>query len=118
VSVVRTQDQRVVASAVRRAAAPWERSLGLLGRRRLEPGAGLWLEPARAIHTIGMMLRLDIVVLDRSHRVIAIHRGVPPFRFVAHPHAHAFVELGAGSLDGAPVAVGDELAFCDPAVTP
>jgi uncharacterized membrane protein (UPF0127 family) len=37
------------------------RLVGLLGRRSLKPASGVWLVPANAIHTIGMVFAFDVV---------------------------------------------------------
>lgn len=52
-------------------AATWARRLrGMLGRRQLP--VGLWLEPERSVHGAAMRVPLDVAVLDRDGRVLAV----------------------------------------------
>ncbi len=41
------------------------RLIGLLGRRSLSPDGGVWIVPANAIHTIGMLFSFDVVMIDK-----------------------------------------------------
>ena len=40
------------------------RLVGLLGKRALKPDSGVWIVPANAIHTIGMLFTFDLVLID------------------------------------------------------
>ena len=75
-----------------------ERMKGLLGRRELEPGRGLFLEHARSIHTFGMRFRLRAAFLDRELRVLYV-RDVPPGRLVlARRGTRHILECGDSDL--------------------
>jgi uncharacterized membrane protein (UPF0127 family) len=101
----------VVANAVRAASTPWERVVGLIGARELEAEGGLWLEPCSTIHTMGMRFPIDVVLMDRAGRVVAIAPNVPPLRpFVSHKSTAIIVELPAGST-AEKVRLGDELVL-------
>jgi uncharacterized membrane protein (UPF0127 family) len=101
----------VVANSVRAATTPWERVVGLIGARELEAEGGLWLEPCSTIHTMGMRFPIDVVLLDRAGRVVAIAPNVPPQRpFVSHKSTAIIVELPAGST-AEKVRLGDELVL-------
>ena len=43
-----------------------KRMFGLLGRRGLDPGGGLWIRPSSGVHTFGMAFSIDVVGLDRD----------------------------------------------------
>ena len=90
---------------------PWRRFKGLIGRRRLEPGHGLMLRPAKSIHTCFMRFEIDAVFLDRGMRVVAVRERVRPWRATAAPGAHAVLELPAGDARRRGVAVGQRLEF-------
>jgi uncharacterized membrane protein (UPF0127 family) len=101
----------VVANSVRAATTPWERVVGLIGARELEAEGGLWLEPCSTIHTMGMRFPIDVVLMDRAGRVVAIAPNVPPLRpFVSHKSTAIIVELPAGST-AEKVRLGDELVL-------
>lgn len=76
---------------------PWQRALGLIGRRSLAPGQGLLIPRCAAIHTVGMRFPIDIVFVDRRGDVLRIDDCVPPFRFRVCRGAEAVVELAAGA---------------------
>lgn len=55
----------------------WERLRGLLGKPELLPGEGAWIRPCRQVHTLGMMVSLDILHLDESLRILHIETLKP-----------------------------------------
>jgi uncharacterized protein len=66
-------------------------------RSRPAPGVGLLLAPCASIHTCWMRFALDIVWLDREGTVLAVGRGVRPWRFAFAPRRTlAVLELPAG----------------------
>ena len=74
------------------------RSRGLLGRKGLAAGEGLWIVPCEAVHTFGMQFSIDLVYLDREYRIRKIRRNVAPWRLSACLRAHSVIELAAGSI--------------------
>jgi hypothetical protein len=82
---------------VRVATLPWEVSIGLLGRDRVD-GAVL-LETAFLVHTFGMRFPIDVAFCDRGLQVIDV---VTPMgrRRLARPRLRArmTVEAGAGAF--------------------
>jgi uncharacterized protein len=72
------------------------RMKGLLGRRGLEPGEGLLLRPAPAIHTWFMRFPIDAVFLDRDLNVVHIAADLGPWRMARARGARAVLELPAG----------------------
>lgn len=94
----------------------WSRFRGLQFRARLPPGAGLLLVPCSSIHTFWMRFAIDVVLLDRQGRVLAVRRGVRPWRIVLAPRGtHAVLELPAGA---GPVAVGAHLGLAPGCAAP
>lgn len=90
----------------------WQRARGLLGRAPLAEGEGLILRPCKAVHTWGMGYPIDVAFLDPSGRVVASYEGVGPNRRTAwHAGADCALELPAGSLGRASVAVGDRISW-------
>jgi uncharacterized membrane protein (UPF0127 family) len=72
------------------------RLLGLALRRRPQPGSALLIPRCRSVHTFGMRFPLDLVWLDRDGGVLAIERGVPPWRVRTRRDAAAVLEAPAG----------------------
>lgn len=88
-----------------------KRSKGLLGRKGLRPGEGLWILPCEAVHTIGMQFPIDLVYLDRRHRIRKVRGNVPPWRLSACLSAHSVLELAAGVIQETRTEPGDFLEF-------
>jgi len=71
---------------------------GLIGRRRLETGEGLWLVPCSAIHMVGVRFPIDVLFLDRELRVLKVVHELPPNRLAGQKGACTALELPAGTL--------------------
>ena len=98
----------------------WERFMGLMGRRTLEPGAGLWLTGANGIHMMFMRFAIDAVFLGRpdperdgAHPVLSIHPDLPAWRGLVPlvRGASGVLELPVGTIARSGTAVGDLIAF-------
>jgi uncharacterized membrane protein (UPF0127 family) len=87
------------------------RTRGLLGRRSLGKGEGLWIVPCEAVHTFGMRFAIDLVYIDRRNVVRKVRNSVPPGRLSGCLRAHSVLELAAGTLKSTPVRPGDTLHF-------
>ncbi len=88
----------------------WGRLTGLLGRRSLQPDSGVWIVPANAIHTIGMLFSFDLVLIDKDFKVVGLRELVRPFR-VTWPerHAESVLELPAHTIFRSRTQIGDQL---------
>ena len=111
---------RLVEAAGRReaelAANFFSRGRGLLGRRSLEPGEGMWIVPGTRIHMCGMRFPIDVVFLSRRHEVTAVHERVEPQprwaiwrTWGGGQGAHSVLELPAGTVRRSATAVGDQV---------
>ena len=90
---------RVLAERLERASTYWARFVGLMGRRALPAGEGLWIEPCSSIHMFFMRFPIDAVFLDRERRVKRVLLGLRPWRVSPIVlGARSVVELPAGTL--------------------
>lgn len=87
------------------------RAKGLLGRKGLAPGEGMWIVPCESVHTFGMQFTIDLVYLDRKHRIKKVKSCVPPWRLSACLSAHSIIELPAGTVRETRTEKGDMLEF-------
>lgn len=109
---------RLLADRVALADGWWSRLVGLLGRRRLDAGTGLFLTPCRGVHTFGMAFPLDIVLLDACGTALACYPGLAPNRLTRpRPGARHALELPAGTLDATGTRTGDRIIWRSPVVT-
>jgi uncharacterized membrane protein (UPF0127 family) len=96
-----------------RAANPWTRLRGLLGRKPLEGAAqeGLLIEPCSSVHTFWMRYPLDLIFLDSNSRVVGICENVAPWSMRAGRNADKTLELAAGSVALFGPRIGEELVW-------
>ena len=88
------------------------RMVGLLGRSELGTGEGLWIRPSSGVHTIGMRFPIDVVGLDKNHRVIKLWRCLRPYRMTSVSAAlRSVVELPPGRILESQIQIGDLFHF-------
>jgi uncharacterized membrane protein (UPF0127 family) len=103
--------QSVLATHMELADSGPKRSKGLLGRSSLAPGEGLWIVPCESVHTFWMKFPIDLVYIDRKHRIRKLRTAVPPWRISACLSAHSVLELPAGTILATKTQRGDTLEF-------
>lgn len=85
------------------------RRKGLLGRKQLLTGEGLWIVPCAGVHTFRMKFPIDLIYLSQDKRVRKIRHEVPPWRVSLCLLAHSVLELEAGSVRKSGTCRGDRL---------
>ncbi len=87
------------------------RGIGLMFRRRLEPGAGMWINPCNGIHMMFMNFAIDAVFLDRKERVRKVYRKLPAWWGVVWFvwGAESVLELPPGSTADIDLQSGDQV---------
>jgi len=88
-----------------------KRNKGLLGRKGLAAGEGLWIVPCESVHTFFMKFAIDLVYLDRKNRIKKVRHAVGPWRLSACLSAHSILELPAGTIESTQSERGDTLEF-------
>jgi uncharacterized membrane protein (UPF0127 family) len=111
VSVRNQTRNAVLGEAVDVADTSEKRRVGLLKHERLEPGEGLWIKPCESVHTFFMKFAIDLVYVDRKHKVRKVRKAVPPWRVSACLTAHSIIELPAGTIERTGTQAGDELSI-------
>jgi uncharacterized membrane protein (UPF0127 family) len=88
---------------------------GLLGRKDLAPDDGIWLVPARGIHTIGMRFAVDVIYLDSANRVIHLVEDLRPYRISPiRGNCASILEMRTRVIYSSNTQIGDELLICAP----
>jgi uncharacterized membrane protein (UPF0127 family) len=88
------------------------RLFGLLGRKGLKQGSGLLIKPSSGVHTFGMSFPIDIVSLDRNHRVIGVFENTGPWTIRGLSlKTRSVLELPAGRIQECGIEPGDELTL-------
>jgi uncharacterized protein len=88
-----------------------KRNKGLLGRKGVDAGGGLWIVPCESVHTFFMQFPLDLVYLDRKNVVKKIRENVPAWRLSMCLSAHSILELPAGTIRATQTERGDMVEF-------
>ncbi len=108
--VTNTTRATVVGDNIELADTSWKRMFGLLGRRGLDAGGGLWIKPSSGVHTFGMAFSIDVVGLDKDLKVIKLWRCLRPFRMTSISlRLGSVVELPCGVIDQSQIKIGDQL---------
>ena len=89
------------------------RGVGLMFRRGLEPGRGMWINPCNGIHMMFMRFAIDAVFLDSRQRVKKVYRNLPPWWGVVWLEwgAHSVLELPRGSTAAIDLQRGDQIVI-------
>ncbi len=86
------------------------RFVGLMGRGSLAPGHGLLIRPSNGVHTLWMRFSIDVLLLDREHRVLSVYGNLRPFRITAiNWKASTALELPSGTIALTNTQLGDQL---------
>ena len=88
------------------------RFLGLIPKRGLNAGEGLWIRPSSGVHTFGMKFAIDVIGLDKNRQVIKLWQNLVPYRISSiSGRLRSVVELSAGRIAECKVELGDVLQF-------
>jgi uncharacterized protein len=87
------------------------RTAGLMFRRRLDAGQGMWIVPCNGIHMMFMNFAIDAVFLDRKERVKKVYRKLPAWWGVVWFvwGAESVLELPPGSTAEIDLRPGDQI---------
>jgi uncharacterized protein len=99
-----------LAFRVKVADSVYGRLKGLLGKRSLQPDSGVWIVPANAVHTVGMLFTFDLVLIDKNFKVVGLRELVRPFT-ITKPNfkAESVLELPAHTIFRSRTQIGDQL---------
>jgi len=108
--VTNTTRGTIVGDRVELADTSMKRMFGLLGRRGLHAGGGLWIKPSSGVHTFGMAFKIDVVGLDRDLKVIKLWRCLAPFRVTSVSlKLKSVIELPCGTISQTQMQLGDQV---------
>ncbi len=100
----------VLGDRIRVATSLTDRTIGLLGRRSLEAGEGLWIERSPSIHMFFMRFAIDAVFVAADGRVTKVVENLKPWRVVWWARgARDCLELPVGAVASSGTQVGDHV---------
>jgi uncharacterized membrane protein (UPF0127 family) len=92
---------------------PFARLKGLIGRLSLKSDEGIWVVPSSGVHTLGVLVPLDLIYLDGNHRVIHLVEHFPTFRIAPlRVQSESVLELGTHTIYQSQTQIGDQLLIC------
>jgi uncharacterized protein len=108
----------VLASELESADSLWAKFMGLMGRRSLPAGAGLWLPASNGIHMMFMRFAIDAFFVGKpdsegTRPVLSIHPRLPAWRGLVPlvRGANGVLELPVGTIAASGTVVGDRIAL-------
>lgn len=111
ITVTIPQKSVVVGTRIGLANTSPTRFLGLMGRRGLDPGAGILIRPSSGVHTMFMRFPIDVVGLDRNLRVVKLWPRLRPWWLTSvNLRIQNVLELAPGQIEQCRIQVGDQLA--------
>ncbi len=111
VTVRNTTRDSLIGDRVAVADTSLSRMFGLLGRRGLDSGEGLWIKPSSGVHTVFMRFTIDVIGLDKEMNVVKLWSDLVPYRLTSiSTKVRSVIELPAGLIASSGVRVGDRLA--------
>src|ERR1700733_12829783 len=114
VQVVNQTRGTLIGDEIKVADTSLSRMVGLLGKRGLNAGEGLWIKPSSGVHTFGMMFTIDVIGLDQDLKVLKLWSRLVPFRVTSVSlKLRSVIELPAGRIDECQVSVGDQFQITD-----
>jgi len=110
VTVVNTTRGNTIGDSIEVADTSLTRFVGLLGRRQISAGGGLWIKPSSGVHTLGMLFTIDVVGLDKDRRVAHLWPHLVPFRITSIKFkVQSVLELPAGAISALQIQAGDAI---------
>lgn len=91
------------------ALSSWQRFRGLMLRRELPEGHGIYFPGVSSIHMFFMRFPIDVAYLDKEGRILKLVERLKPWRLSACFGAAGLVEMPAGAAAAAGLSVGDRL---------
>ena len=108
---VHEKSGKVLAESLEMPRTMFGRGLGLMFRRELPAGRGMWINPCNGIHMMFMNFPIDAVFLDGRERVKKVYRRLPAWWGIVLLEwgAHSVLELPPGSTAEIDLQRGDQI---------
>jgi len=91
---------------------PFKRIKGLLGKKWLDKGQALILDPCNSIHTLFMRFPIDVLFVDKNKCIVKAISSIKPFCLTPIYFQSKFtIELPVGTIEASHTTAGDEILF-------
>lgn len=100
-------DKKRIQIRVEKADSLFKKTIGLIGQSEIQP---LLIYTRYGIHTFGMKVPLDIIIMDEKNQVTATCKSLPPNRiFFWNPRHNRVLELPDGNIRERAIQIGDTI---------
>ncbi|MEJ5246274.1 MAG: DUF192 domain-containing protein [Caldilinea sp.] len=100
----------IVLSHGKMANTRWTRLRGLIGVRDLPEGHGIVIEPCHGVHCMFMSIPIDVIYVDKNHRVVGLERAMKPWAIgKIYRNSRYVVEAPVGTIERTQTQIGDQL---------
>lgn len=112
--VNKSKNNTVICNHTEMATNPWTRLKGLMFRKGLPEGHGLWIEPCSDIHSCFMRFEFDAVFLDKENKVLHTISKMKPWGISGWiKGTRTVLELDGGVVEATNTDVGDQLELTE-----
>ena len=110
--IINQTKQTMIALRAQKADTVLSRLKGLLGRESIGDDEGLIITQCRSIHMFFMRFAIDVIFVDRAHKIIGVVRKIKPFQMSPYFFRSAYViELPPGKIDQTRTELGDVVSI-------
>ena len=100
----------VLAKEPCRARTPAARARGMIGRRFSERCDAMIIEHCKAVHSLFMTQKLDLLFVSKDNRIVHLREAFPPWRLCEYcRQAELVIELPEGTIRRTGTAAGDRI---------
>ena len=101
----------VIIERVETAGSFIKRLTGLLGKKNVPAGYGIYFPGCNSIHTFFMSCAIDVIMLSGSGKVESSFSGLNPWKIAVNPEACDTVETVPGTIAACGIKKGDILTL-------
>lgn len=98
--LINVETKEVLLTNLETADSFWKRLVGLMFRKRVSQGFGIWIKPCKSIHTMWMRMAIDVYFIDDADTVIGVKKAVRPWQIAFAPNnTQSVLETAVGTID-------------------
>ena len=113
VKVKNIETDEVILNHVEIADTFYKRFKGLMGRRRLEEGNGMKINPCNSIHCFFMKIPIDVLFVSKDHVVVKVISDMKPWKISPLVRGAQYVIEANGNELSGKIGAGDRLEYLD-----
>jgi len=110
--LINKNNEIILSDKLKIANNPLSRMIGLLGKRKLNKGEGLYIIPCNSIHSFFMKFKFDVIFINKKNKIVYLIEDMPAWRASKICFsANSVIELPSGVIKETKTNIGDILEF-------